>query len=1102
MVYTQFQRFVVTILLFSLLLQSCGNPNWKIADEEFPRGTGAKTYHPAKVKQRSKSVKLATAESFTEGSSEHCRALSAALPSEHSPEAFSAASRARPPAPDSSSFTVPTSPYRTLPRSPDYSSRPSAEKEKLTSVTMSANKPRHVVLDKASTSEHAGSDGDQVLAPLTLHPLPLTSAHTTTVVQKPPTHAGLTVSCTLSSSSPLAPSYPSAQGHQVRFQEADGKWLAQVQDVWGRAQLLPVVCAPDQTSTQALQKLAGKAPGQHKYWVHVLNTHQPPWTPKVVYVGALGLRGGMPPKKAQECNYDSSKWKTNRDGSRTCPSGQHHVAAPRVSHSKPSPPPAPSIPMAPITPYSIGGGVSYDPVAMGNNLAGLLGSLFGSDDHGYREDPSVQQSIQRIKASTQKLERLNAEVNRLENQRAEAEHARHAAAMRASHEAWQKIHCYREDPSVQQTIQKIEESTQALRRKNAEVNRLENQRAEAEHARHAVAMRASDEAWQKIHEEQGEEKEKPYCRNLSVGAMREDIDYLRENLADYPELDSPLPREIEEDMHITLSHIAQEESELADFDRRIRDVPLGGGTQWSADYYNCRGAEQARAMLQSIKENIASIISERSVVLVNSEFASVREAACSVIQAIQANVSFRQSLQCAIEAYQKACAEHEEFQQLRSALTILEAQLTHDPTNAVLVEQFREQEAVFRQHPLYQEGVQLALAAQKLREDELAKAMHTMPSRFELKAGVVSQKLKQRTLHNQTAQAIRDELLQPVRAILARPSTPLRSRLAVQAAQGVAENVVDTAKLVVLAAKILGGSVHSLVTLKDKLGIGEKIRDYSALIKALFQKWQYEWENPAEYRLRLQTAQAYRTKLLLAEKALNAEVYHKRDAREVGYWSTEAIQWVFGGEIIKGAARVAGRSAEAIRASERVAQGIESSVKVVGRAVDAVMDAHDLADLLQQNMQLNEQEEGEEEDRKMPSLPRVTTFTTPAAAQEAVEAFLARWRLETPTGRVALQEQGKSLLKSVEVVKKSTKQSYRHQVLGFETQDVDPLVWNRVLQEQEATKVHLNAIRGLRSQLLEACQVHGQELQEVDILTTFDEDENEEVLYSSDEDEQ
>jgi len=104
-------------------------------------------------------------------------------------------------------------------------------------------------------------------------------------------------------------------------------------------------------------------------------------------------------------------------------------------------------------------------------------------------------------------------------------------------------------------------------------------------------------------------------------------------------------------------------------------------------------------------------------------------------------------------------------------------------------------------------------------------------------------------------------------------------------------------------------------------------------------------------------------------------------------------------------------------------------------------------------MQLNEQEEGEEEDCKIPSLPYVTAFTTAEAAQETVETYLERWRLATPAGCSTLKEQGKSLLKSVELLKKSTKQFYRHQVLGFETQDVDPLVWNRVLQEQEATKV-------------------------------------------------
>ena len=70
-------------------------------------------------------------------------------------------------------------------------------------------------------------------------------------------------------SSPLTLSYPIAQGHQVRFEEQAGVWVAQVQDVWGRVQKLPVVCAPDQSPTQALQKLASKTLGQYKYCVHI-----------------------------------------------------------------------------------------------------------------------------------------------------------------------------------------------------------------------------------------------------------------------------------------------------------------------------------------------------------------------------------------------------------------------------------------------------------------------------------------------------------------------------------------------------------------------------------------------------------------------------------------------------------------------------------------------------------------------------------------------------------------------------------------------------------------------------------------------------------------
>ena len=88
------------------------------------------------------------------------------------------------------------------------------------------------------------------------------------------------------------------------------------------------------------------------------------------------------------------------------------------------------------------------------------------------------------------------------------------------------------------------------------------------------------------------------------------------------------------------------------------------------------------------------------------------------------------------------------------------------------------------------------------------------------------------------------------------------------------------------------------------------------------------------------------------------------------------------------------------------------------------------------------------------------------------------------------------------MLKKTLKQSYRRQVFGFETQDVAPIVWERLLQEQQATQAQLNALRDLRAQLLEACQIQGAALQEVGIRTVFDEDKQEEVVYTSDEDEQ
>ncbi|MHA7877921.1 MAG: hypothetical protein ACX93T_03315 [Bacteroidota bacterium] len=132
----------------------------------------------------------------------------------------------------------------------------------------------------------------------------------------------------------------------------------------------------------------------------------------------------------------------------------------------------------------------------------------------------------------------------------------------------------------------------------------------------------------------------------------------------------------------------------------------------------------------------------------------------------------------------------------------------------------------------------------------------------------------------------------------------------VKAAKGVGESAVDTAKLVVvdipiLATKFIGKGLHSLATWEDKLGIGEKITEVSGVMEAFCSAQQYAWENPREYQERVEKAQILREELDIAERALNAEAYHKRKARNIGYWSSEALQVVFWVDVIKGGAQLA-----------------------------------------------------------------------------------------------------------------------------------------------------------------------------------------------------
>ena len=301
--YTQFQRFVATLLLFSILLQSCGNPNWKML-EPADAGSSGETSKPKRLAPLQPIKKQ---EDASEGAMKVGSAPTIARSSEALAVVASEADYVPPAAPSrtahSSSQLGSSSP--TAVRSLVVPASKTAQAARPSSVLKKppihgASKPQRAVPDKAPASPHALHSNQLVGA--TSPPTSVKPSDRTTPLSRPlqraahplqtATKSSVTAQQTPTHAAPKTQLYPSAQGHQVCFEAQSGVWQAQVTNVWGCTQKLPVVCAPDQAPERAIQQLASQVPGQHKYCIHILETDQPPWASRVVYVGALGLRGG------------------------------------------------------------------------------------------------------------------------------------------------------------------------------------------------------------------------------------------------------------------------------------------------------------------------------------------------------------------------------------------------------------------------------------------------------------------------------------------------------------------------------------------------------------------------------------------------------------------------------------------------------------------------------------------------------------------------------------------------------------------------------------------------------------------------------------------
>jgi hypothetical protein len=837
--------------------------------------------------------------------------------------------------------------------------------------------------------------------------------------------------------------YLSAQGHQVRFErQAGGAWLAQVQDVWGRVQRLPVICAPDQTPEQAIQLLADKDPAQCKYWVHVLETDQLPWAPRFVYVGGLGIRGG-----GNSSSHDhGSSGRSNRESRRDRddffndnrhtgvtlgavgigPQGPEMRFGPRNHHAEsmaannavneamrsasetrrsstntstsgPSlgsytstfPRSSLDIPTFPRSGLNINTSsrppTAYETMrrisshssrsssdvprwmldsvlrSCDNDIAdsGPTSQFSGSTSTPFSTSYTRQHSTDigtRFANRNTDRQDYSATDHQEKTQSQEADNRprqgeqQHARAERRDYEDF----CGGEAPAPPTTNSASgQQRAKAPQRRwspsdlafQADISKnayflwkeKEEIRISKEAEKHAKQIYFSQ--WQKQEERRRQEAS---LREQEERRARLDETYRREERRrQEASLREQEDRRARLDETYRQDERRRQEAEAHTMASSAAPVPSASPTATTAP--NTQQQRSGAVVSQGLVLDGEGKLKPYEVRVpfaaprAYQAFSEVR-AATAVQDArsadtVKKTTKTQTALQQSVAAYQQSCEVDAGFQQQRSALSQLRERLKSEASNEGLVRQYQEQEAEFQQHPLYQQGCDLAKEAQKLREAESAKADDIiMGSSTRMKLGVERAKLRESGQHRQAATGIRDDLLQPVREILKRPSTPPRLQSVGRFAKGVSESAVGTAKgivsLPVVAVKCLGGAAHSLSTWEDKLGIGEKITDASELVKAFCEERKYEWENPEEYQSRFQAAQRYRNELNIAEKALNAEAYHKKDAQILGYWSGEALQAVFGAEIIKGSASLVKGTQKAAKASQKVSQGSEAAKAV------------------------------------------------------------------------------------------------------------------------------------------------------------------------------
>ena len=1002
--YTQFQRFLATLLLFSMLLQSCHNPNLKLKCEEAPRESGSQQSDNPVISP--KPIPVAPAQQILVPS--HAVAVEevSGTPIEgaHATPVTSPTIIAPSHAQDVSSVMGALTSLRTTSVKPSHTSGTSPKAKGATQHP--SHKSAHVVLYGASLVKHTyRKEAEETDTPVPVGP----STHTTQLALppqgvaypsqidvKPSTNnTAPKVSSSVASSNPVVPTYPSSQGHQVRFEkQARGAWLAQVQDGWGRVQKLPVICASNQTLEQAIQLLSGKDPAQYKYWVHVLETDQPPWAHKIVYVGALSIRGGSRRDRVSDNDRSSmgtlftvgigSQGMEMRFGSRN-----HHADSMAANNAV------------------------NEGIRRANETRRLVTSIptsslgLGLDTSAFTRSSLETPMFPRSSLHTPAFPRSSLETP------TSLRSSLHTLVFPRSslHTPAFESHRARE---IQIQRRQEHEREEQWDRESEEFFRRSRQRADEQHAR-AVweAEQRKREAW-----EREQELERARARHEREAWERE--------------------RERER-------HAREEKHDYEAFCRG--EAPTPSATNSTS------GQQRAESPQRSSSEPDCVAALSKQAYFLWKEQAEIRIAKEAEEQAKKIYLSRRK--------------KQEEIIRQEAPLREQEAR------RARLDEAYRREERRRQEAPRREQEERRARLDETYRREEERRRQSVLPTAAHVPAARVQEN--------------EDDNVEEVYTDY--PAIP---------------NIND--KNLCRYGKVVFGRLWP-----DKEGNLRPCDDLKSALKG-FKKFDEALNMPATPT----PLPASSMPLSMFERMHRAvkipPLYPETSTPEVA--SVAKAQKEDGLVPVVDANRklpakpTASAKQEVSSTDTAIQQQRSGAVVLQGLVLDSegklqphevrVPFANPAGFQAFPGTTQDTPVQGEEDRKPAASL---TPSGSPAETEQSVKAYIRAFQASTPEECAAMQSQGEQLLKSVEALKITKKESYRRQVEIFETQDVDPVVWGTVLQKQHDNKVQTGALRDLRSQLVDILQPSSEVLETAGIKATTNED-NAVAYYSSDEDEQ